>query len=252
MTGKSVVLTGPHSISAVLEHKRGRLVRVYYLAAVAKRRFDPLLAQAREQGVDCQLSDREGLDALAGGERHQGLVAEFEPANLMTVKDLPGLIKDQPDDALILILDNIQDPHNLGACIRSAEAAGATAVIFPRDKSAPLSAAARRAAAGAAEVLPLIEVTNLARVLRDLKQQGIWVAGTCDQARDSIYESKLGGPLALVLGNEGSGIRQLTSKHCDFLIKIPMQGMVSSLNVSVAAAVCLFEIQRQRQAEAAS
>ena len=247
MDKKSVLLTGPHSIAAVLKHQTGRLRNVYYLATADQRRFQQLLNQAREQGVNCQALDRTALDKICAGERHQGLVADFEPANLLAEKDLPGLIKESRDGALFLILDNVQDPHNLGACIRSADAAGATAVIFPRDKSAPLSAVARRAAAGAAEVLPVIEVTNLARVLRLLKSHGIWIAGTSEQATETVYEARLSGPLALVLGNEGSGMRQLTSKHCDYLVKIPMQGTVPSLNVSVATAVCLFEIQRQRR-----
>ncbi len=147
---------------------------------------------------------------------------------------------------LVLVLDGVQDPHNLGACLRTAEAAGVGLVILPKDGSAGLTPVARRSAAGAAEVMPLLLATNLARVLRKLKEKGVWLAGTADTAEQDIYQADLSGPLALVMGSEGKGMRRLTSELCDFLVRIPMQGSVSSLNVSVATAVCLFEINRQR------
>ena len=147
---------------------------------------------------------------------------------------------------MILVLDGVQDPHNLGACLRAADAAGVALVILPKDRSAPLTAVARRAASGAAEVLPILLVTNLARVLGQLKERGVWLAGTTDQADSDLYGTDLTGPLALVVGSEGQGMRRLTAELCDYRVRVPMAGTVSSLNVSVAAAVCLFEILRQR------
>ncbi|HHO68213.1 MAG TPA: 23S rRNA (guanosine(2251)-2'-O)-methyltransferase RlmB, partial [Gammaproteobacteria bacterium] len=146
----------------------------------------------------------------------------------------------------LLVLDGVQDPHNLGACLRSADAAGVHAVIVPRDRAAPLNGAARKVACGAADAVPLVRVTNLARTLRGLRDAGIWIYGAAGDAPQTLYEADLSGPLALVLGGEGKGLRRLTREHCDGLIAIPMAGSVSSLNVSVAAGICLFEARRQR------
>jgi len=173
-------------------------------------------------------------------------MAEFEAANVHSEKELDAVFESLPDPKLVLVLDGVQDPHNLGACLRTADAAGVGLVILPKDGSAGLTPVARRSAAGAAEVVPILLATNLARVLRRLKEQGVWLAGTTDQAQQDIYQASLDGPLALVMGSEGKGMRRLTEELCDFLVRIPMQGTVSSLNVSVATAVCLFEIKRQR------
>jgi len=150
---------------------------------------------------------------------------------------------------LILVLDGVTDPHNLGACLRTADAAGATAVIVPKDKSATLTPVVRKVACGAAEVIPLVAVTNLARTLEKLQQRGLWVVGTAGEAEQEIYQQDLTGPLVMIMGAEGKGMRRLTREHCDFLVKLPMSGSVSSLNVSVATGVCLFEAVRQRQAK---
>ena len=147
----------------------------------------------------------------------------------------------------LLVLDGVTDPHNLGACIRTADAAGVHAVIAPKDKSAPLTSVAAKVACGAAEVVPYVQVTNLSRTLQDLQPRSIWVTGTAGEAEQRVYEANLKGPMALVMGAEGKGMRRLTREHCDFLIKIPMAGEVSSLNVSVATGVCLFEAVRQRR-----
>ena len=186
------------------------------------------------------------LDRRSDDQRHQDILAEFQADNLFTEKDLPALLDSIGEPALILVLDGVQDPHNLGACLRTAEAAGAGLVVLPKDKSAGLTPAARRAASGAAETLPILFATNLARTLKALKESGIWLAGTTDQAEQSLFEADLGGPLALVMGSEGKGMRRLTAELCDFHVRIPMQGTVASLNVSVATAVCLYEIVRQR------
>jgi len=150
---------------------------------------------------------------------------------------------------LILVLDGVTDPHNLGACLRTADAAGATAVVVPKDKSATLTPVVRKVACGAAEVIPLVAVTNLSRTLEKLQQRGLWVVGTAGEAEQEIYQQDLTGPLVMIMGAEGKGMRRLTREHCDFLVKLPMAGSVSSLNVSVATGVCLFEAVRQRQAK---
>ena len=159
---------------------------------------------------------------------------------------LDTLLEQQETPALLLVLDGVTDPHNLGACIRTADAAGVLAVIVPKDKSATLNATVRKVACGAAEVMPLVSVTNLARTLEKLRQQGFWVVGTAGEAEQTLYQQDLTGNKVLVMGAEGKGMRRLTREHCDFLVKLPMAGSVSSLNVSVATGVCLFEAQRQR------
>jgi 23S rRNA (guanosine2251-2'-O)-methyltransferase len=175
-------------------------------------------------------------------------MAEFAAGNIWSERDLDRLLAEISGPPLILVLDGVQDPHNLGACLRTAEAAGVHLVIVPKDRSASLTAVARRAASGAAEVLNLVSVTNLARVLRKLKQAGIWLAAASGQAEKELYAADLTGPLALVMGGEGQGLRRLTAELCDYHIRIPMYGTVSSLNVSVATAICVYEIIRQRNA----
>jgi 23S rRNA (guanosine2251-2'-O)-methyltransferase len=192
---------------------------------------------------------RAALDRRSGGQRHQDVIAEYTPDNIYGERDLGTLLDSMPGEPLVLVLDGVQDPHNLGACLRTAEAAGVGLVVLTRDRSAPLTGTARRAAAGAAEVLPILVATNLARVLRQLKERGVWLAGTSDQSDCGLYETDLSGPLALVMGSEGQGMRRLTAELCDYLLRIPMSGSVSSLNVSVATAVCLYEILRQRRAK---
>jgi 23S rRNA (guanosine2251-2'-O)-methyltransferase len=162
---------------------------------------------------------------------------------------LDELLERTEGPPLILVLDGVTDPHNLGACLRTADAAGALAVIVPKDKSATLTPVVRKVACGAAEVIPLVAVTNLARTLEKLQQRGLWVVGTAGEAEQEIYQQDLTGPLVMIMGAEGKGMRRLTREHCDFLVKLPMAGSVSSLNVSVATGVCLFEAVRQRQAK---
>jgi 23S rRNA (guanosine2251-2'-O)-methyltransferase len=210
-------------------------------------RAQELAGRAREAGIQVVTESRAVLDRRSEDQRHQDIIAEFEANNIGTEKDLGRVLDEIEGTPLVLVLDGVQDPHNLGACLRTAEAAGVNLVILPKDGSAGLTPVARRSASGAAEVLPVLFVTNLARVLRQLKDRGIWLAGTTDSASASLYETDLSGPLGLVMGSEGKGMRRLTSELCDYRIRIPMQGSVSSLNVSVATAVCLYEIIRQRQ-----
>lgn len=166
-------------------------------------------------------------------------------ALLLDEGDLASVLEGKPAP-LVLVLDCIQDPHNLGACLRTADAAGVDVVVLPKDKSAPITDTVRRVACGAAERVPIVRVTNLARAMEKLKELGVWLVGTADEATQSVYEIDLKGPIGLVMGAEGTGMRRLTGEHCDFLAKVPMFGKVECLNVSVATGVCLFEAVRQR------
>ncbi len=199
---------------------------------------------AEAHGVSTRILSRADLDKLAGG-RHQGVVLVGR-GRRADQQDLASMLDSLQAPPLLLVLDGVQDPHNLGACLRCADAAGAHAVIVPRRRAAGMGAAVRKVAAGAAEHVPLFAVPNLARTLRDLQDRGIHVIGTADEAPASLYQADLQGPLALVLGSEEKGLRRLTREHCDEIVSLPMAGQVESLNVSVAAGVCLFEAVRQR------
>jgi 23S rRNA (guanosine2251-2'-O)-methyltransferase len=177
---------------------------------------------------------------------HQGVLAKVSPSQIWGEQMLDELLDRLEVPPLLLVLDGVTDPHNLGAVLRTADAAGVHAVIIPKDKSATLNATVRKVACGAAEVVPLVAVTNLARALEKLRQKGLWVVGTDGDAEQTLYQQDMTGPLIVVMGAEGTGMRRLTREHCDYLVKLPMQGSVSSLNVSVATGVCLFEAQRQR------
>jgi 23S rRNA (guanosine2251-2'-O)-methyltransferase len=190
---------------------------------------------------------RKALDDKAKGEQHQGIIARVKEGKKYNEKDLDQIIANS-DTPFLLVLDGVTDPHNLGACLRNADAAGVDAIIVPKDKSAKLNGTARKVACGAAETVPLVQVTNLARTLRDIKEMGVWVVGTAGETDVEVFDAKLTGPMAIVMGAEGSGMRRLTREHCDELVKIPMVGTVSSLNVSVATGICLFEVLRQRRA----
>ena len=237
---------GIHAVQAVLANAPERLIEVYVLKGREDKRLQPLLNELYNVGVSVQFLNRQTLDKKADGEVHQGIIARVQPAKELNENDLDQILQHQ-QNPLLLVLDGITDPHNLGACLRTADAAGVCAVIMPKDKSAQLTSIARKVACGAAENVPLIRVTNLARTLRLLQQEyNVWVVGTAGEATESLYQTKLNGALALVMGAEGEGMRRLTREHCDQLISIPMAGSVSSLNVSVATGVCLFEIVRQR------
>ncbi|MEJ2401887.1 MAG: 23S rRNA (guanosine(2251)-2'-O)-methyltransferase RlmB [Xanthomonadales bacterium] len=242
------LLIGIHAVDAALSQRPEQLRRVVVADESRNRRALDLADRARAAGIPVESQPRAALDRRCDNQRHQDILAEFEARNLFVEKDLDAVLDDLAPPALVLVLDGVQDPHNLGACLRTADAAGVGLVILPKDGAAALTAVARRAASGAAEVLPILQATNLARVLRRLKEQGIWLAGTSDAAAQSLHEADLGGPLALVMGSEGRGLRRLTAETCDFLLRIPMSGSVNSLNVSVATGVCLYEIVRQRAA----
>lgn len=237
---------GIHAVNAFLANAPERLIEVFVLKGREDKRLQPLLNELYQLGISVQFLNRQTLDKKAEGEVHQGVIARVQPAKELNESDLDRILQ-QKTQPLLLVLDGVTDPHNLGACLRTADAAGVDAVIVPKDKSAQLTSIARKVACGAAEVMPLIRVTNLARTLRELQQDhNIWVVGTAGEATETLFQSKLTGGLALVMGAEGEGMRRLTRECCDQLVSIPMAGSVSSLNVSVATGVCLFEIVRQR------
>ncbi len=236
---------GIHAVKAVLENDPARFVEAFVLKGRQDDRLLPVLNQLQQCGISIQQMGRKALDDKAKGANHQGIIARVRPVKALNENDLDQILA-QHEQPLLLVLDGVTDPHNLGACLRNADAAGVAAVIVPKDKSAPMTATVSKVACGAAETVPLVRVTNLARTMRALQDQGIWFVGTAGEATHDIYQSKLTGPLAIVMGAEGDGMRRLTRETCDDLIKIPMAGSVSSLNVSVATGICLFEAVRQR------
>jgi 23S rRNA (guanosine2251-2'-O)-methyltransferase len=236
---------GLHAVEAALKYQPDEVQAIWTDAQRRDQRIGAILTLAKKAGVGVQTCRREQLDKQFPDARHQGVVAQVTPARSGNEQDLDQILAQQAQPFL-LILDGVQDPHNLGACMRSAAAAGAHAIIVPKDRAVGLTATARKVASGAAEILPFLQVTNLARVLRDLQQAGVWLVGLAGDAGQSLYDCDLKGPLALVMGAEGEGMRRLTREHCDFLVHIPMAGAVESLNVSAATAVCLFEAVRQR------
>jgi 23S rRNA (guanosine2251-2'-O)-methyltransferase len=238
------VLAGFHAVASRLRQKPGTVSEVYIDAARNDGRARDLRRMAEAAGVRVIAVETKRLDGMAGGARHQGVVAQAEALDMP--KFIEDVLEGLAEPPLLLLLDGVQDPHNLGACLRVADGAGAHAVIAPKDRSCGLTAAAIKVASGAAESVPYIVVTNLARTMRELKDRGIWLVGTADGAPQSIYEARLEGALGLVMGAEGEGLRRLTQETCDLLASIPMRGTVESLNVSVASGVCLYEARRRR------
>ncbi len=238
------VLYGFHAVTARLRHDPSTVEEVLYDPTRRDRRMQDFLHAAKEAGVRLIAADETRLWGLAHTERHQGVVARA--ADLPLAQNLAELLDGIEGSPLLLVLDGVTDPHNLGACLRVADGAGAHAVIAPRDRAVGLNATAAKVASGAADTVPYITVTNLARALRELKDAGVWVVGTAGDAPVSLYETKLEGPVALVMGAEGEGMRRLTRETCDEVMHIPMVGTVESLNVSVASGICLFEAVRQR------
>lgn len=238
------LLVGFHTVTARLRHAPEAIKEIYIDSSRKDKRMLMLIEQAERQGVNVYAVHTERLDGLAKGVRHQGVVALAEPRQLaVNVRDVLDVIE---GPALFLILDSVTDPHNLGACLRTADAVGVHAVIAPKDKAVGLNSTVQRVACGAADTVPYLMVTNLARTMRELKENDICLVGTSDQAENTIYQVDAIRPMAWVMGAEGSGMRRLTTETCDELVHIPMGGAVESLNVSVASAVCLYETKRQR------
>lgn len=241
-------IAGINAVSAAVEHDADNVREVLIEAGAKNPRLTEIEAQARRKDIDVRRVAAQALDGVVGNLRHQGVVARYAAAKTYSENDLQGLVGAAGGKALVLVLDGVQDPHNLGACLRSAAAAGATAVIFPKDKAVQVNATVRKTSAGAADSIPVIPATNLSRTLRDLQQMGVWIYGLAGDAEASFWSLDLRGNVALVLGGESDGLRRLTRENCDQLVKIPMPGGsdVESLNVSVATGVTLFEAVRQR------
>src|SRR3989442_8390350 len=244
------VLFGFHAVGVRMKTAPQSIIEVYYEATRRDARMRQFLDRAKSAGVRLIEADGERLAKLAGSHGHQGVAARVEAVAQVHSLDelLEQLEADGISKPLLLVLDGITDPHNLGACLRVADGAGAHAVVAPKDHAVGVNATVAKVASGAAETVPYLMVTNLARTLNELKERNIWVVGTSDSATKSLYDVDLTRPLALVLGAEGHGMRQLTAKTCDELVRLPMKGAVESLNVSVAAGVCLYEALRQRDA----
>jgi 23S rRNA (guanosine2251-2'-O)-methyltransferase len=238
------VLFGFHAVTVRLKTAPQSVVEIHLDATRRDARMRQFVQRASDAGAKLVDSDDARLSSLAGSSRHQGVVARVQA--LQARHSLDEVLDDVHVAPLVLVLDGVTDPHNLGACLRVADGAGAHAVVAPKDHAVGLNATVAKVASGAAETVPYLMVTNLARALADLKDRGLRVVGTAEDATLTIFEADLTGPLAIVLGAEGEGLRQLTRKHCDVLVRIPMQGAVESLNVSVASGVCLFEALRQR------
>jgi len=249
MSKASPWIAGINAVASALEHDAGNVREVLVEAGGRNPRLAEIESQARRLEIDVRRVAQQALDGVAGGLRHQGVVARYEAAKTWDEHELIDLIEQAEGRALVLVLDGVQDPHNLGACLRSAAAAGATAVVIPRDKAVQVNATVRKTSAGAADRIPVIAATNLSRCLRDLQKQGVWIYGLAGETDASLYDIDLTGNVALVLGGEGDGLRRLTRENCDALVKIPMPGEMESLNVSVATGIALFEAVRQRQAK---
>ena len=248
MSSSPKVLFGFHAVGVRMKTAPQSIIEVYYEATRRDARMRQFVERAKEAGVRLIEADSLRIAKLAGSHGHQGVAARVQ--EIAQVKSLDDLLDQLEADGvknpLLLVLDGVTDPHNLGACLRVADGAGVNAVIAPKDNAAGINATVAKVASGAAETVPYFMVTNLARTLNELKERNIWCIGTSGDADKTIYEVDLKGPVALVLGAEGDGMRQLTRKTCDQLVKIPMKGAVESLNVSVASGVCLYEAVRQR------
>ncbi|MFL1465249.1 23S rRNA (guanosine(2251)-2'-O)-methyltransferase RlmB [Marinobacter sp. HN1S83] len=238
---------GWHVVEAVLKREPERLQQVWIQTGRQDKRVKGITSALDDLGVRWSVVHRKELDEKVSGV-HQGVVAAVSESREWGEDDLMAMLAGSDKPPFLLVLDGVTDPHNLGACMRTADAVGVQAVIVPKDKSATLTPVARKVACGAAETVPFVRVTNLARCLRTLKDEGVWLIGTAGEADSTLYQANFTGSVALVMGAEGKGMRRLTREHCDALINIPMQGHVDSLNVSVATGVCLYEALRQRLA----
>jgi 23S rRNA (guanosine2251-2'-O)-methyltransferase len=237
---------GIHAVAALLERRAASVRRLALQQGRKDGRIMTIRDLAARAGIEPETLPRRELDRLSDGA-HQGVIAWIDAGE--SLHDLAWLldwVTGAGQAPLLLVLDGVTDPHNFGACLRSADAAGVDAVLIAKDRSAPLTPVVRKVACGAADTVPIVQVTNLVRALRRLQQAGVWLVGAAGEGERSLFEADLAGPVALVLGAEGSGLRRLTRECCDLLVRIPMHGVVSSLNVSVATGVCLFEARRQR------
>lgn len=239
-------IAGINAVEAALANDPGNVREILVEARARNPRLVELSGIAQAAGIAVRTVGSDALERISGGVRHQGIVAHYAAAKSYDENNLEDLIQGADGAPLLLVLDGVQDPHNLGACLRSAAAAGVTAVVIPKDKAVAVNATVRKTSAGAADRVPVVRVTNLARALKDMKDAGVWFVGLAGEATQSLYAMDLKGPIGIVMGGEGEGLRRLTREHCDWLAKIPMVGDVESLNVSVATGIALFEAVRQR------
>lgn len=240
------LIYGIHAIKHLLNSKPEQFLELHIQDSQDNQSLLSLVATAKTLGVHINRVAKKQFDQWLPNLNHQGIAAKVRVQPLLTEDDFSLLIGNVKKPPLFLILDGLQDPHNLGACLRTADAVGVTAVIIPKDRATSLTPVVRKVASGAAETVPVVQVTNLVRAIEMLKKLGVWMMGTSMQATQSLYQVDLKGSVAIVLGAEGTGLRRLTEEHCDILMQIPMMGVVESLNVSVAAGVCLYEATRQR------
>ncbi|MEJ8303096.1 23S rRNA (guanosine(2251)-2'-O)-methyltransferase RlmB [Saccharibacillus sacchari] len=240
------LIAGKHSVAEAL--RAGRSINKIWIAeGTQQKQMQPILTEAKNRGVVVQTADKRKLDTLVPGIQHQGVVAQAAPYVYAEVEDLLAAAAAKDEDPFLIILDEIEDPHNLGSILRTADCTGVHGVIIPKRRSAQVNATVSKTSAGAAEYVPVARVTNLAQTMEKLKEAGVWIAGTDVRAEGEIYDTDVfKGPLALVIGNEGEGMGRLVREKCDVLIKLPMQGRINSLNASVAAGVVMYEVLRQR------
>lgn len=250
MAKNDEIVFGIHAINELIKRAPERFIELWLLKGREDERVLPIINLARKYGITVQLASRKVLDDKSEGEQHQGVLARLKAGRTYTESDLDDILlqaEKKSQQPLLLILDGVTDPHNLGACLRNADAAGVQAIVVPKDNAAKLTSTVRKVAVGAAETIPLVQVTNLSRTMKQLQQMGVWIVGTAGETDACLYDVKLTGPIALVMGAEDKGMRRLTRENCDQLVKLPMAGEVSSLNVSVASGIGLFEIVRQRR-----
>jgi len=236
---------GKHSVLEAL--RAGRTINKIWIADNAQKPFaGPIVAEAKNHGIVVQFIDKRKLDQMAEGVAHQGVVAQVAAYEYVEIEDILAAARRKNEDPFILILDEIEDPHNLGSILRTADCTGVHGVIIPKRRSVGLTATVSKTSAGAVEYVPVARVTNIAQTIEELKEAGVWVAGTDVSAAQDVYKASFKLPIALVIGNEGKGVGRLIKEKCDFLVKLPMSGHVNSLNASVAAGVLMYEVVRQR------
>lgn len=239
------IIGGKHSVLEAL--RAGRTINKIWIAEGAQKQFaGPIVAEAKNLGIIVQFTDKRKLDQMAEGLQHQGVVAQVAAYEYVEVEDIIAKAKALGQEPFILILDEIEDPHNLGSILRTADCTGVHGVIIPKRRSVGLTATVSKTSAGAVEYVPVARVTNISQTIEQLKEQGVWVAGTDVTAAQDVYKANFTIPIALVIGNEGKGVGRLIKERCDFLVKLPMAGHVNSLNASVAAGVLMYEVVRQR------
>lgn len=243
---KHQIVFGIHAVESLLKKHPQRILRMAVLDTRHDKKIQNLLSLAKHANLAIETWSKANLDRIAEDANHQGIIAFCVPSNIYHENNLKELLENLTEPAFLLILDGVQDPHNLGACFRTADAAGVHAIIAPKDKSVGITPVVSKVACGATETVPFIQVTNLARTLTELKEAGVWLFGADGEAEQNLFQADLRGPIAIIMGAEGEGLRRLTREHCDVLLKIPMCGTVESLNVSVATGIFLYTAFRQR------